>query len=414
MEKQIPAIEIDWAAIGTALAPWIQRLPEFTERFGQIPKRHKQLQEAALSQIQTWEAYTFPSHKLNPSAYLLDNSKYNRPGRRLKIDPGPESKMVRYGVGANGRKLIMRWPNEVNIHEWIWEYHADRIDGTDVTVVRDEIWPNNVESLFLENGSPIFYIRFGSQGVFLNLFRYKDGRIVEVLKANGNMQSGTDPNKGWRYGWSDIFYDEKGDAHVRSFGQPYPYYPSCGYAHVYKMPKASKTRKKIPQLDLREDVADTVAALGKAVEKFSGQQKKSAEPVSGIGLGFFVYENPEIFFSFDTRLKFEPNGDWTHPEFARLKRARWDKFVEACEGAEGKGVVIDAQGNQHEIAEISSEKNLTEWIGNALVTALKTARDTGVFQSLKIATRCELGVEEAGNGEYGWPHYEDRGKENLI
>lgn len=414
MEKKIPAIEIDWTAIAAAFAPWLQQLPDFAERFEQIPQRRKQLQEATLPQIQTWEAYTFPSYEIDPTYYLLYDSKYNRSGRRLKVDSGPDSKVIRYGLDKDGRKVIARWPNEVNLQEWIWEYGVDRIDRSEATLFKDQIWADNIESLFLENGSPVFFIRFSRQGVFLKIFRCKDGRIVEVLTAHGNDQSGTNPSKGWCYGWSDIVYDEKGDAHVRNFDQTSQQYLGCGYAHIYKMPKAAKTKKRIPQLDLRDDVADTVAALKKAAEKFSALQKKSAEPVAGIGLGFFVYENPEIIIRFDTRPKFEPDGDWSHPEFARIKRARWNKFEEACESADGKGVVIDALGNHHEIAEISSEKRLTSWIGDAMVAALKAAREAGVFQALKTTAHCELGVEEAGNGEYGWPRFEERGKENLV
>lgn len=40
------------------------------------------------------------------------------------------------------------------------------------------------------------------------------------------------------------------------------------------------------------------------------------------------------------------------------------------------------------------------------------ARADGVFKSPK-AKKCHLGVEEQ-DGSYGWPAYEDRGKDDLA
>ena len=38
----------------------------------------------------------------------------------------------------------------------------------------------------------------------------------------------------------------------------------------------------------------------------------------------------------------------------------------------------------------------------------------GIFVKLPKAQRCELGVEDPTTGEFGWPSYDDRGKENLV
>jgi hypothetical protein len=401
-------IEIDWGSVRKALATYIKCAPEFRKRFAQIPAQHEKLKATILSQVKTWECYTFSNWDLDPSYFLLDG--HLRPGRRMKTDPGPDAKVLRYGFDADRRIVMERRPS--NSQESFWEYHADRIDGVAVhtgTAPGSDYFRINVQSLFLENGQPACYFQHASGGVHLRLFRYDDGRIVQVLSAHGNDQSSTDPNEGWVYEFSDIAYDAKGDAHVRRFHQS-----GDGYAHIYKMPKRTMAKAKIPVLDLREDVADTVSAIKNAVKKFSGAQIKSGGAVSGIGLGFFPFENPEIFIRFDTRPVFEPDGEWTHPEFARLKRARWGKFVESCEDAGGKGAVIDANGDRYEIAEIESEERFVGWLGEALVAALKTSRNAGVFKPLKKAARCELGVEEAADGAFGWPRYENRGKENLV
>jgi hypothetical protein len=44
---------------------------------------------------------------------------------------------------------------------------------------------------------------------------------------------------------------------------------------------------------------------------------------------------------------------------------------------------------------------------------LLKARADGVFAGLPKTARCELGVEEQ-EGTYGWPAYEERGRDNLA
>ncbi len=408
MSTQLPSLEIDWDAVKAAFTPWLQRFPEFSRRYAEIPARHAQLQSATLAQVKTWGIYTFPCHDIDPSHSLLGGQ---RGGRRLKTDPGPEAKVVRYGLDADGRKVIERWRNEVNVGETIWEYHAERIDATKVTTNKTTgafERPDRINSHYLENGRPIFSVQYRDSATHLRLFRHDAaGRIIQVLLADGISGGSANP-KDWVYKIVDAIYDDKGDACLRSvdgWGQTHEF--------TYKAPRSRRATKKIPVLDLRKDVADIVALIDKGLKKFLSQQQ-SGEVVSGIGLGFFSFENPEVVIQFDTRSKFEPDGTWTHPELARLKRPRWSKFIEACEHGEGKGAVIDAQGQRHEITEIEQEKRLVNWLGDALVVALKAARNSGAFKSLPKTARCELSVEDASEGAYGWPHYEDHGKENLA
>lgn len=408
MPTKIPSIEIDWSSIRKTMAPLLQRAPEFVKRFAEIPTRFEQLKAKTLATVNLWECHTYCGWNLDPSYFLLDG--YLRPGRRLKADPGPDNmKVLRYGFDKSGRIVVERCPS--NAQETFLEYQADRIDGLSISTNSppdSEYFRFYVKSLFLENGQPVGYFQHSRHGVHLRRFQYEDGRIVQVLTAYGNDESGPDPDKGWFFEFADINYDTKGDAHVRRFSRS-----GDGYAHIYKMPRRAAA-KKAPVLDLRKDVQDVVSLIKKTVKKFSARQQKSGEVVSGIGLDFFAFENPEVIFQFDTRDKFEPDGTWTHPEFARLKRPRWNKFIEACEDTDGKGAVIDAQGNRHDITEIEQEKRLVNWIGETMVAALKSARAAGVFDQLSQAARCELGVEEAADGEFGWPHYEDRGQENLV
>jgi hypothetical protein len=52
-------------------------------------------------------------------------------------------------------------------------------------------------------------------------------------------------------------------------------------------------------------------------------------------------------------------------------------------------------------------------LGDLLKSVLLRARSDGVFAHLPRSPQCELGVEEH-DGNYGWPAYEERGKENLA
>lgn len=405
MPTKIRSIKIDWAAVRKELAPCIKHAPEFAKRYRQISKHYKKVKASALAQVKTWECYTFSNWDLDPSSFLLNG--YLRPGRRMKTDPGPEAKVLRYGFDASGRIVTERWPSISQ--ESFWEYHPDRIDGLAINTSSrpaSKYFRKNVESLFLEKGKPAWYFREGEESMKCRRYWLENDRFVKVFSAY-LAKSGMGHTGKWFYEVTYITYDAKGDAQVRSYHQE-----GYGYAHTYKMPKRTEAKAKVPVLDVRKDIADVVATIGNAVKKFAGRQGKST--VSGIGLGFHPFEEPQIFVRFDTRPDYEPDGEWTHPEFANLKRPRWAQFIDDCEDCDGKGAVIDAEGKRHEITEIASDERIVGWLGDALVVAMKKARAAGLFKPLKRAKRCELSIEDAGDGAFGWPRYEDRGKENLV
>jgi hypothetical protein len=60
------------------------------------------------------------------------------------------------------------------------------------------------------------------------------------------------------------------------------------------------------------------------------------------------------------------------------------------------------------------DAGLGQQIGKFLVSILLEARAAGMFTNLPKGERCELGVEDPTTGEFGWPNYDDRGKENLA
>lgn len=73
---------------------------------------------------------------------------------------------------------------------------------------------------------------------------------------------------------------------------------------------------------------------------------------------------------------------------------------------------LDLQGKKVNVMRNPDDK-ICKIVGEAMKHALLSARDQGWFDPLLKAERCELGIENL-EGYYGWPKYEDRGKENLV
>lgn len=170
-------------------------------------------------------------------------------------------------------------------------------------------------------------------------------------------------------------------------------------------------------LDFREDAAELQAMLKDAVRKYVGKSKakgtaKKHPPVSRIDLSFSLGDSeatPWVHLHFDTKPGSDPDGSPTHPDFAKLRRKSWLAAVQAtCEDESVK--VIGLAGKARKCAGDA----LVEAVGSFLVAMLLDARATGVFEELPKTKRCELGVEDPCSGAFGWPAYEQRGKENLV
>lgn len=170
-------------------------------------------------------------------------------------------------------------------------------------------------------------------------------------------------------------------------------------------------------IDLRKDAADVQAMLGEAARNYTAKHNAAAtakkhRPVSRIDLIFSLGDSestPWVHLHFDTKPGGEPDGDPTHPDFAKLTREGWLPAVQVvCE--EETVSVVQRDGKSRNCDDAA----LTETIGKFLVDMLLEARDKGVFAELPKADRCELGVEDPTTGEFGWPAYDERGKKNLV
>jgi hypothetical protein len=125
-----------------------------------------------------------------------------------------------------------------------------------------------------------------------------------------------------------------------------------------------------------------------------------------------------VTIAFDTRKDAEPDGNWgeyIHIKGHTLNRPKWTKAYEFSKKHTVTFVLLD--GSERKIDRgldgFDTYDDFGDVIGEVLKSVLISARDDGLFDDLPKGDRCELGVEEA-EGSYGWPYYEDRGKENLV
>jgi hypothetical protein len=170
-------------------------------------------------------------------------------------------------------------------------------------------------------------------------------------------------------------------------------------------------------VDLRQDATAVRALLEHAVRDYSAKHRaintaKQHPPVTRIDLVFSLGDSvstPWVHLHLDTKAGGEPDGDPTHPDFARLGRESWLPAVQAVCNEERVAIVrLDSETLECDATELGKQ------IGEFLVSVLLDARATGIFAGLPKSERCELGVEDPTTGEFGWPEYDQRGKDNLA
>ena len=167
------------------------------------------------------------------------------------------------------------------------------------------------------------------------------------------------------------------------------------------------------RLDLQRDFAEIYAHLADRAQRFDPSGSNvlgDPGPVKSVEVGFEYSQAGWLVVVFDTRPNAEPDGEWTSLiEGNELERPHWLEAGEANIDHEPI-TVIRPDGTEEELP---SGTELAEIIGEVVKAALLKARADGAFAALPKAPGCELGVEHF-SGAYGWPIYEDRGKENVA
>jgi len=163
-------------------------------------------------------------------------------------------------------------------------------------------------------------------------------------------------------------------------------------------------------IDIRKDLPDFRAYLIGRTKAHVG------EPVSRIQFGFEFGQTNYVVVVMDTRPDAKPDGEWTNEVDSMfdnktvLLRPNWPICSDLPEGE--RVTFIDVSGKEIDVMD-DPDNLICGIIGEALKQVLLTARAEGIFKTLPKQSRCELAVENI-EGYYGWPKYEDRGKENLA
>ena len=166
------------------------------------------------------------------------------------------------------------------------------------------------------------------------------------------------------------------------------------------------------RLDLRRDFAEIYAHLADRVRGFDASGSNvlgDPGPVKAVEIGYEYEQAGWLVVVFDTRPDAAPDGEWTSRiEGNELARPHWLEAGEAM--MEEPLPVIQLDGTE---AILPSGTELADVLGEVVKAALLKARADGVFAGLSKAPGCELLIEHFDGG-YGWPEYDDRGKENVA
>jgi hypothetical protein len=165
-------------------------------------------------------------------------------------------------------------------------------------------------------------------------------------------------------------------------------------------------------IDIRKDIPDFDSYLRERIAKDGA----GSDPVSRIQFGFEFGQTNYVVLVLDRRRGAEPDGEWTQ----EVDQMFDDKTVLLCPNwpiwgdlPEDEHVsFIDLSGKEVDVMD-NPDELICNIIGEALKQVLVSARSKGVFENLPRLPKCELAVENI-EGYYGWPRYEDRGKENLV
>ncbi len=168
------------------------------------------------------------------------------------------------------------------------------------------------------------------------------------------------------------------------------------------------------RLDLRRDYDEISAYLANLVQGFNPKDNYGPGdpgPIKMIEVGFEYSQAGWVVVVFDTRPDASPDGEWTmfiEDNAALLDRPEWQKAGEA--NIEEAITVVQLDGSE---TIVPAATELAELLGELLKTILWKCREDGLFALLPKVAKCEFGIEHFG-GAYGWPEYEERGKENLV
>ena len=174
-----------------------------------------------------------------------------------------------------------------------------------------------------------------------------------------------------------------------------------------RFPKLKASKRAPRVLDLRKDV-QAIEKLLQRASKWAQRQtwKTSGEAISAIGLEIMGWAvagggGPLIMCHLDTRDVHRRDDVWTHFSVARLARPQWSALIDALCDSEVERTVIDPSGRRHVVC--GEDAPVMKLFSNTLVSAMKRARERGVFRDLLKRRKCRLVIQNHDRGFYWSP-----------
>jgi hypothetical protein len=171
-------------------------------------------------------------------------------------------------------------------------------------------------------------------------------------------------------------------------------------------------KKSFAQLDLTKDRTAFISLIAAAVKEFIRDERtKGFQPITRVDLRFDLTSEayPRVWLELDDEPSGEPSTGRSqiHVIMERICKP-WARPCHAV--TDGKPVAVVWAGGR---TVVKDEPSLYEAVGPYFVDLMMSLRKAGIFKPLRRAQKCYLGVSNNG-GEFGWPHYDQRGPDNMV
>jgi hypothetical protein len=378
---------------------------EVEQKMRGVRRQYNKRKKQAESCVSKWHWATNSTWNMNPLYFDMHSI---RPGRRLKKEPAATKGNVQYGVDENGRTVVERKFREFGCAETFCDWSISPVE----VVCYDQKTPVNMILAKFVRDRLSLVVRTALGGVAWEKYQW-NGEVVESIEIR----------------FADRYEDESLDklAPYQTIRAKHAADGSLVRLAIEWMPTEEEPgvqtevilnrAAKPVEIDLRKDESEIANLIRSAVSLYakkhsSTRTAKKHPPAARIDLNFSLGDStstPWVHINIDTKPGSEPDGDPTHPDFAKLKRSKWLPAVKTvCQGE--KVSVLMPNGKKRKC----DSRQFANVIGKLLVSVLLELRKSNLFDELPKSDRCELGVEDPTTGEFGWPAYEDRGKKNLA
>lgn len=389
----------------------IGEVEALSKAFAKLKDQYEDRKQTAESQVCSWHWATAPIWNIEPLYYY---TYVDAPGRELKKAPAPGKIGYTCGKDLHGRIVVERCVAKAGYY---FERYYDWLKQ-----------PVEVSG-YSDRGSGQIPLR----SIFLMWARYNnENQLVRLVRVTANQPAAGNVTE---YQWCG--------PNVTNIARYYVHEHEPALTHEYRIsytdsgevqtvedldtwrqkwsvifPQSPKPSRSISSpLNLVEATHDVRNLLSEAVKNYAIKNAHpdtacDYPPVGRIEITFSLGDGesiPWVNLCFDTRTTSDPDGEYSHPDFACLECHSWCPSVHRALNGHRVAVILP-DGTEKRC----NSSQLLKIVGNALVSCLLSARSDGIFENLPRNGRCELGVEEPATGEFGWPVYEDRGKENLV